>query len=246
MSRMKNIKLNGVRLALVFILVSFFYTPLVQAQTTTNQIWLEYSPTYKFAPKFKIDGRFSFRDEFDETNWHTWEVRVLPVLKLSKGFDVNMALSFLETSQNLSLSTLEFRVAPGVRYKLPWERVKLGAWARVELRSVYKQQSEVWTYTTRPRLRFFTDIPINAKSMKEDRFFYVSSFVEFFYQNDEDLQERFSNRFWFRFSLGYKLNKKIRFDVSYTRQDSRNTINQQFEDYSKQNIFVLAFRHNIN
>ncbi|MGB5262848.1 MAG: hypothetical protein WBN28_04570, partial [Lutimonas sp.] len=68
--------------------------------------------------------RFSFRDEFDETNWHTWEARAIPVYKLSKRFDVNFGISFLETTQNIQLSTSEIRFAPGLRYHVPWERIE--------------------------------------------------------------------------------------------------------------------------
>ncbi len=190
--------------------------------------------------------RFSFRDEFAETNWHTWEARFIPVLKLFKGLDVNLGMSFLETTQNVYLTTSEIRLAPGVRYKLPWERVELGAWARVELRWVYNREPAEWTYTIRPRLRIFSDIPINAKSMKKEDFFYVSSFFEFFYQNDEDLQERYAKRYWFRLGLGYKLNHNFRFEFLYNRQDSKNTINTDFDELTKENIFVIAVRHNLN
>ncbi|MGB5393136.1 MAG: DUF2490 domain-containing protein [Lutimonas sp.] len=217
----------------------------LNAQKVANQIWLEYRPTYNFNPKFKVDMRFSFRDEFDETNWHTWEARAIPVYKLSKRFDVNFGISFLETTQNIQLSTSEIRFAPGLRYHVPWERIELGAWARVELRSVYEKQLDEWTYTTRPRLRIFTDIPINAKSMKEENFVYASSFAEFFYQNDEDLQERYAKRYWFRLGLGYKLNQNWRFEFLYNRQDSKNTIDQSLADTSKENIFVFAVRHKI-
>ncbi|MGB5263762.1 MAG: DUF2490 domain-containing protein, partial [Lutimonas sp.] len=152
---------------------------------------------------------------------------------------------FLETTQNIQLTTSEIRFAPGLRYHVPWERIELGAWARVELRSVYEKQLDEWTYTTRPRLRIFTDIPINAKSMKEENFVYASSFAEFFYQNDEDLQERYAKRYWFRLGLGYKLNQNWRFEFLYNRQDSKNTIDQSLADTSKENIFVFAVRHKI-
>ncbi len=101
-----------IRKVLVFIICYLLCTHFLFAQKNTNQVWLEYRPTYIFSPKFKIDGRVSFRDEFDATNWHTWEARVIPVYKLSKGFDVNLGLSFLETSQSLRLTTLQFRLAP--------------------------------------------------------------------------------------------------------------------------------------
>lgn len=234
------------RIVLPFILCQILCVHFLLAQEVTNQLWLEYRPSYTFSSKFKVDARFSFRDEFDETNWHTWEARFIPVLKLPKHFDVNLGVSFLETSQYLYLSTSEFRLAPGVRYKLPWERIDLGAWMRVEFRWVYNREPAEWTYTTRPRLRIFTDIPINAKSMKEENFFYVASFFEFFYQNDEDLQERYAKRYWFRLGLGYKLGHNLRFEALYTRQDSKNTITTDFEDFSNENIFVFAVRHNIN
>ncbi len=229
----------------IFILCQFFCLPSSVAQDVTEQIWLEYRPTYVFTPKIKLDMRLSFRDEFDDTNWHTWEARFIPVIKLGKGFDVNLGLSFLETSQSLVLSTTEVRLAPGVRYHLPWERVDLGAWLRLEFRWVHDKQQSEWNYTTRPRLRFFTDIPINAKSMKGDHFFYASSFVEFFYQDDSDVQERYAQKLWMRVGLGYKLNKSLRFEVLYTRQDSKNTINASFEDLTNENIFVLALRHKL-
>ena len=234
------------RAVVVLLIFQIFCTSFLFSQEVTNQLWLEYRPTYTFSPKVKVDMRLSFRDEFDDTNWHTWEARFIPALKLSKGFDVNLGLSFLETSQALQLSTTEIRLAPGMRYKLPWERVELGAWARFELRWVYNKELSDWTYTTRPRLRIFTDIPINAKSMKEDGFIYATSFIEFFYQDDDDVQERYAQRYWFRLGLGYKLNQNWRFEMLYNRQDSKSTINTSFDELSKQNIFVIAVRHQLN
>lgn len=238
--------LNRKDALLVFFICQVFSMHFLNAQDVTNQLWLEYRPTYTFTSKFKVDARFSFRDEFAETNWHTWEARLIPVLKLPKHFDVNLGVSFLETTQNVFLTTSEIRLAPGVRYKLPWERIELGAWARIELRWVYNREPAEWTYTTRPRLRIFTNIPINAKSMKEEHFFYISSFFEFFYQNDEDLQERYAKRYWMRLGLGYKINQRFRFEALYNRQDSKNTINTDFEDFTQENIFIFAVRHNIN
>ncbi len=82
--------------------------------------------------------------------------------------------------------------------------------------------------------------------MKEVNFFYVSSFVEWFYQNDENLQERYANRYWIRLGIGYKLNQNVRFEVLYNRQDSKNTIDTSFEELSKENIFVFSVRHKLN
>ena len=53
-------------------------------------------------------------------------------------------------------------------------------------------------------------MPINEKSMSPDHVFYVTSFLEFFYQDEDDLQERYSNRMWVRIGLGYKLNSQLK------------------------------------
>jgi predicted porin len=82
--------------------------------------------------------------------------------------------------------------------------------------------------------------------MKEDGFIYATSFVEFFYQDDNNVKERYAQRYWIRLGLGYKLNQNWRFEVLYNRQDSKSTINTSFDELSKQNIFVIAARHQLN
>ena len=163
-----------------FILCQFFCLQFLFAQEVTNQFWLEYRPTYVFSPKVKVDMRLSFRDEFDDTNWHTWEARFIPVLKLGKGFDVNLGLSFLETSQSLVLSTTEVRLAPGVRYHLPWERVELGAWLRVELRWVHDNRNQNGIIQPGPGSGFSPTYLSMQKAWKETIFSMPPHFLNFF------------------------------------------------------------------
>ena len=75
---------------------------------------------------------------------------------------------------------------------------------------------------------------------------YATSFVEFFYQDEEDLQERYANRYWIRLSLGYKLNKKIKLELLYNRQDSKNTITRNYDELTKENIFVFSYINKLN
>ena len=230
----------------IFIFFQIIIPQLIHAQPT-EQIWLEYKPSYSFQKDYKLAMRGSFRTNLQDPRWRTLELRLMPEKKLNKHFDVLVSLSFLETMQYEALSTTEIRPAVGGRFHfLPGRRVSSGVLARVEFRNVYKQESEEWTYTTRPRLRIFASMPLTEKSMSPDHVLYATSYVEFFYQNDEDLQERYANRYWFRLGLGYKLNKKIKFELLYNRQDSKNTITDNYDDFSKDNIFVFSFIQKLN
>lgn len=71
-----------------------------------------------------------------------------------------------------------------------------------------------------------------------------TSFIEFFYQTDEDIQERYANRYWIRLGLGYKLNKNLTFELLYNRQDTKNTITTSYDDLEIVNIFVCSLKHN--
>lgn len=42
--------------------------------------------------------------------------------------------------------------------------------------------------------------------MSPDHVFYATTLVEFFYQNEDDVQERYANRYWIRLGLGCKIN----------------------------------------
>jgi len=234
------------RLATV-VIICHFLSPQISNAQTTEQIWLEYSPTHSFANNYKLGMRGSYRTNLEEPHWRSIELRFMPEKKLNSHFDALASLQFLDTKQYHALTSIEIRPAVGVRWHfLPGKRVTSGLMARVEIRNVYKNESEDWSHTIRPRLRFFASVPLNEKSMSPDRVFYATSFVEFFYQNDEDIQERYANRFWFRLGLGYKLNKKLKFELLYNRQDSKNTITDNFDDLTKENIFLFAVRHKLN
>lgn len=240
---MKNTRSKYIFLS---ILCLFLVPQLINAQNT-EQMWLEYKPTLAFKKDYKLAMRGSFRTNFVEPRWRTFEVRLMPEKKLTKHFDIVASLSFLETLQYESFSTTEIRPALGARFHfLPGRRVSSGLLARVEFRNIYEQEAKEWTYTTRPRLRIFASIPLNEKSMSLNNVLYATSYFEFFYQNDEDVQERYANRYWIRLGLGYKLNKKIKFELLYNRQDSKNTIDTSYEELTNENIFVFSFVHKLN
>lgn len=228
---------------LLFVLI---FSQVLISQNS-EQIWLEYKPSYSFKKNYKLGMRASFRTNLQEPRWRTLELRFMPEKKLSKHFDVLTSLSFLETLQYHEFSTFEIRPAIGMRWHfLPERRVSSGVLLKLEFRNVLKQESDDWTYTTRPRLRVFGSMPITEKSMKPGKVLYATSFIEFFYQNEDDIQERYANRYWIRLGLGYKFNKKLQLELLYDRQDTKNTITATYDDLEIVNIFVCSLKHHLN
>lgn len=230
----------------VFTVLLLLSSQILYAQTT-EQIWFEYSPTHSFPENYKLGIRASYRTNLTDPRWRTAELRLMPEKKLNRHFDVLASLQILDTRQTHQLTTMEIRPAVGGRWHfLPGKRISSGLMARVEFRNVYNKEAQEWTYTTRGRLRIFASMPLNEKSMEPDRVFYATTFLEFFSPNDEDIQERFANRLWFRLGLGYKFNKKLKFELLFNRQDSKNTITDNYQDLTKENIILFALKHKLN
>lgn len=78
----------------------------------------------------------------------------------------------------------------------------------------------------------------------KDKLWYGIADAEWFIVMDEDVDERFANRFRFRSGIGYRINYNIRLEVLYTYQESRN----QYENatYTQDNIYRFRLRHFIN
>lgn len=160
--------------------------PRIPHAESTEQIWLEYSPSYSFRDDYKLGMRGSYRTTLEEPHWRTIEIRFMPEKKLNKHFDLLASLQFLDTRQYREITTAEVRPAVGARWHfLPGKRVSSGIMATAEFRNVYHNEGKEWTYTTRARLKVFGSMPLNSKTMSPDRVFYATSFVEFFLQNDE-------------------------------------------------------------
>lgn len=234
------------RLVGFFIFFQFMFIQVSNAQSS-YQVWLEYKPAYSFPRNYKIGMRASYRTNVEDPRWRTFELRLMPEKKLSKHIDIVASVQFLETLQYEAYSTSEIRLAVGGRWHfLPGRRVTSGVLARVEFRNVYKQEKKDWAYTTRGRIRIFASVPLNQKSMSGNNIWYTTGFVEFFLQNDKDIDERYANRMWFRLGMGYKLNHNLSFELVFNRQDSKNTIGDGYEDLTNENIFLFCMKHKLN
>ena len=237
---------SGINSKPILLLLFILCTGFLLAQNT-EQLWFEYRPSYSFPNDYKLAMRASYRTNVEDPRWRALEARFMPEKKLNKYIDLLAYVDFIETLQYEALSTSEIRLGTGLRWHFQHgKRISTGLMARIEFRNVYKQEQEDWTYTTRGRIRLFGSMPINQKVMTGDHILYATSFFEMFFQDAEDIQERYANRFWLCFGLGYKLNNNLKFEILYNRQDSKNTITTQTDEITKENIFLFCVRHQLN
>ena len=78
-------------------------------------------------------------------------------------------------------------------------------------------------------------IPINQKSFFNDELWYGVLDAEWFLTVDDDVDERFANRFRLRLGIGYRLSYTSRFEFIYMMQESKHAIGDSF--YNSDNIF---------
>ena len=112
---------------------------------------------------------------------------------------------------------------------------------RFEQRNFKNLDTKSWETVYRPRARAEFLIPINRKTYFEDKLWYGILDAELLFAVDDDVQERFANRFRLRTGIGYRLSYTSRFEFIYMLQESKNGIDESFE--STDNIFRFRYRH---
>lgn len=228
------------------VIVGLLLLPLtVPAQTTNNQLWAEYMLNYPFANSWNVEVAGTYSTLLEEPRWESFDLQITPEYSLTQNFDFTGAVLFNRTRQYQALSSSEFRWMLGTRIHLtPNRRILTRLFLRYEHRSMYYSETDSRQESQRARLRVESLTPLNRKSMFEDKLAYLVADVEFFYDIDKQVSERFANRYRLRFGPGYRLSYTWRFEFLYTLQQSRNTITGGYE--STDNLFRIRVKHYLN
>jgi hypothetical protein len=214
----------------------------LQAQTTNQQVWFEYMLNYPFANSYNFESIFQYKTLLDSPRWRSMVYN--PRLEYSFGPHIDLVPAFViaYTNQVSGVNTFEVRPSVGVKIHLtPNHRILTRLFIRVEQRYIENLESKDWQSVTRPRLRAESIIPINRKSYREDRLWYGLLDAEWFFTVDDDVDERFANRFRLRAGLGYRLNYNSRFELIYMIQESKHAMEESF--YTSDQIFRFRYKH---
>jgi hypothetical protein len=208
----------------------------------SEQAWTEYMLNYPFANSYNIEFAATYSTVLDQPKWRSFDVQLTPEYSLTQHVDLMAALFMGSTFQNQSLSTFEIREMLGTRIHFtPNKRILTRLLVRFEQRNLQDEETREWDHSTRTRLRLETVTPLNKPTMYSgDKLWYAIVDGESFIVLDQDVKERFANRFRLRTGIGYRINYSFRVEFVYTLQQSKNTIEGDFS--TSDNIFRFRLK----
>lgn len=215
---------------------------VLNAQSTNEQLWFEYMANYSFANSFNLENAFKYSTLLNSPRWYSFEFTPTLDYSITNNIDISLATVLEYTEQTESVNTFEVRPVLGTRIHItPNRRILTRALIRLEQRNIQNLDTKDWDNVWRPRFRAEMLIPINKKSYFDDNLWYGVLDAEWFLTIDDDVNERFANRFRIRMGIGYRLNYSSRFEFIYMIQESKNAIEDSF--YTSDNIFRFRYRH---
>ncbi|MCF1753367.1 DUF2490 domain-containing protein [Mariniradius sediminis] len=228
-----------------FILLVLF-AGKVHGQESSKQIWNEYMFNIPFAKVYNVELAANYSTVLGAPKWRSFEFQATPEWTISKHVDLMGGFLLGNTFQNETTNTVELRGMLGTRIHFtPQKRILTRLLVRFEQRNQRDQESAQWENSQRSRIRAETIVPINKKSMfAGNQLWYGMLDAEYFLVFDQDLEERFANRFRLRAGLGYRLSNSFRFEFVYTIQQSKNTIDGNFNNTD--NIFRFRVKQFLN
>jgi len=210
------------------------------AAQSSNQVWAEYMLNYPFANSWNLENAFSYSTLVGTPKWRAYDYSATLEYSLSNHIDLMAQGVISYTNQTDGYNTLELRPIVGTRlYFTPNKRIQTRLLLRLEQRNFKNLETKEWSQVFRPRARAEVIIPLNKKSYFEDKLWYAITDAELLFTN-QDVKERFANRFRWRIGAGYRLSYNLRFEFLYMLQESRNTLAADFE--TSDNIFRLRVK----
>ncbi len=199
-----------------------------------------------FAKANNLELSSAYSTVFESPKWRSLDFQASPEWSISQHLDLIGAILFGVTVQNESTSTFEIREILGARINFtPTQRILTRLLIRFEQRNQLDQEIDTWENSFRTRIRAEAIIPINQRSMvAKDKLLYSILDAEGFIVIDQDVKERFANRYRLRAGMGYRFNYNFRLELVYTLQESRNTIEGDIVTLDQ--IFRLRLKHYIN
>jgi len=241
----KTKRLTTTGLCLVLLTFACVAPRPAAAQPVNEQVWFEYFLEYPMANVFNLENVVTYSTLLNTPRWRAIDYAPTLEYSLTPHIDLMAGGTFSYTWQTEDYNTFEIRPMVGTRIHFnPNRRVPIRFLARLEQRNFKNMETDAWDQSLRPRFRLESLIPLNAKDVFQNKMYYIIADVEWLWKLQDDVSERFANRFRARIGLGYRLNYTWRFEFIYMLQQSREAID---DDYSStDNIFRIRLKHFIN
>ncbi len=202
----------------------------LHSQSANNQAWIEYMLNYPFRNSFNVEFAPTYSKLFGSNEWHQLSLQVTPEWAVSYRLDLMGAAMISRTKQNDVRITDEVRGMLGARVHFtPNNRILTRLLVRFEHRNLQNIDDKTWGISNRTRIRAETVTPLNKKSMYAgDNLWYLIVDGEIFVVMEQNVQERYANRYRIRVGLGYRVSYGLRLEFMYNYQEARNTIDAPF------------------
>ena len=165
---------------------------------------------YSFANSYNLENAFKYSTLLNTPRWYAFEFTPTLDYSLTKHIDISLSTVLEYTAQTESISTFEVRPVLGTRIHItPNRRIFTRVFIRLEQRNIQNLDTKEWDNVWRPRFRAEMLIPINKKSFFDDKLWYGVLDAEWFLSVDDDVDERFANRFRLRMGIGYRLSYSV-------------------------------------
>ena len=232
---------------LVFFSLSWHITSVAIARENniTDQIWIDVLLDWHIKPKHVLELEIGPKTLISEDEqWK--ELTLTPAYEYSpaRWVDLVARVLFSWVEQNARINTIEYRPVLGARFyftQASKHRFLIRNFQRIESRNIYYRNDDSWSNTWRYRNRLEFFFSLNKEYMSDYKNWYLLADAELFVNLDETPEERFNDNWRFRGGIGYKLSFNWQFEGIYTRQLSRNTLQEAFD--VSNNIFRCRFKY---
>jgi Protein of unknown function (DUF2490) len=192
--------------------------------TTTEQIWVNYDPTWRLSKRWTFDVDTATR--IINSDQFLWQIRLHPTLEFSawKWMDLTGGVWHIYTRQVETFDRFETRPVLGIRLKADiWRGVRLSNYFRLEYRVQRNMDTGETLTARRLRDRIQIMIPINHRSLSDDNTWYAIIDAERFRQRDPNVDDGFNSRRRHRAGIGWRKNSAWDFQLLYVLQRSRES-----------------------
>lgn len=213
----------------------------LRAQSDT-QLWLDFQTSYPFANRYLLENTASYQTLLSqEGKWRNISISPTFEYSLFRKLDFLSEIPLGYTNQQEGTSSFEISPMIGARFYVTQNR-------RFETRLVWRHQTRAfrqieandWDISNRTRLRAELFLCLNGPNLSTDNLWSAFLHLEEFFVYDQQVDERYANRRRGQTGLGYRLNYKHRFEVSFTLQSSRNELEGEF--ISTDNVIQAKYK----
>ncbi|HEY3403694.1 MAG TPA: hypothetical protein VGK59_09925 [Ohtaekwangia sp.] len=217
----------------------------VQAQRD-EQLWLEWQLSYPFANRYLLENTTTYQTLLNKDGkWRSFGISPTFEYTTLTWMDLLSEISVSYTDQTEGVSSWDIMPMVGTRFYISQgNKVDARVLLRYQLRYFRQVEAEDWDISNRTRLRGEIYWSINGPNLFTDKLWFLLGDYEEFFILDQQVEERYAYRRRARIGVGYRLNYKHRFDLSFTVQSSRNKIGEDF--ISNDNVIQFKYKTFLN